>query len=76
MMVAKITQEQADEIRGKEFNNGNLYNPIQDKHGNWIISLTELQFLGIDFSKTVELIEYEPIEISLHHENTQSTPEH
>ena len=76
MIVAKITQEQAGEIRGKEFNNGNLYNPIQDASGNWIISLTELQFLGIEFSKTVELIEYEPIEIYLPYENTPSTPEH
>lgn len=65
MIVAKITQEQANEIRGKEFNNGNLYNPIQDAEGNWVVSLTELQFLGIDFASTVELINFEPIKSEL-----------
>ena len=64
MIVAKITQEQADKLKEKEFVQDNYFNPIQDKHGNWIISLAELQFVGIEFSQSVKLIEFEPVENS------------
>ena len=64
MIVAQITKEQAENLQGKEFAGGNIFNPIQDKNGNWIISLNELQYLGIEFLQTVELIEFEPVENS------------
>ena len=64
MIVAQITQEQAENLQGKEFAGGNIFNPIQDKNGNWIISLTELQHLGTEFSQSVELIEFESVENS------------
>lgn len=60
MIVAQITQEQAENLQGKEFAGGNIFNPIQDKNGNWIVSLTELQYLGLEFSQTVTLIQFEP----------------
>ena len=60
MIVAQITQEQAENLQGEEFAGGNIFNPIQDKNGNWIISLTELQYLGLEFSQTVTLIQFEP----------------
>jgi hypothetical protein len=63
MIVAKITQKQAEELTGVQFVPDNYFNPIQDKHGNWIISLQELIYCSVDFANTVELIEYEPIEI-------------
>jgi hypothetical protein len=63
MIVAKITPQQAEELTGVQFIPDNFFNPIQDKNGNWIISLQELIHCSVDFANTVELIEYEPIEI-------------
>jgi hypothetical protein len=65
MIVAKITQKQADELKGKEFVQDNYFNPIQDKNGNWIISLQELVYCDVDFANSVELINYKPIEFTL-----------
>ena len=56
MNVAKITQEKAEELNGKEYQDGLKFNPIQDKNGDFIISLVEAQFIPIaDF----EVVEYE-----------------
>jgi hypothetical protein len=63
MIVAKITPQQAEELTGVQFVPDNFFNPIQDKNGNWIISLQELIYCSVDFANMVELIEYEPIEI-------------
>ena len=60
MIVAKITQAQADELKGVQFVPDNYFNPVQDIEGNWIISLQELVYCSVDFAKTVELIEYKP----------------
>ena len=65
MIVAKITQEQADSLRGTEMVQDNYFNPIQDKNGNWIISLQELVYCSVDFANSVELIKFEPIEVKL-----------
>ena len=61
MIVAKITQEQADELKGVQFVPDNYFNPVQDANGNWIISLQELVYCSVEFANSVELIEYEPI---------------
>lgn len=59
MNVAKITQEKAEELQGQEYQDGLKFNPIQDKNGDFVISLVEAQFIPIaDF----EVVEYEPIE--------------
>ena len=63
MIVAKITQAQAEELTGVQFAPDNYFNPIQDKNGNWIISLQELVYCSVEFANSVELIEYEPIQI-------------
>lgn len=65
MIVAKITQKQAEELTGVQFVPDNYFNPIQDKHGNWIISLQELVYCSLEFANSVELITFEPIEITL-----------
>lgn len=62
MIVAKITQKQAETLTGKEFVKDNFFNPIQDKNGNWIISLQELVYCSVEFANSVELINFEPIE--------------
>lgn len=63
MIVAKITSEQAETLKGTEFIPDNFFNPIQDKNGQWIISLQELVYCSVDFANSVELIQYEPIEV-------------
>ncbi len=65
MIVAKITQKQADELKGVQFVQDNYFNPIQDKNGNWIISLQELVYCSVDFANSIELIKFEPIELEL-----------
>lgn len=65
MIVAKITAEQADTLKGKEFISDNYFNPIQDKNGQWIISLQELVHCSVEFANSVELIKHEPIESTL-----------
>ena len=59
MLVAKITAEKATELKGKEYQSGAKYSPVQDNNGNWIVSLVEAQFLQLgDF----EVVEFTPIE--------------
>ena len=61
MIVAKITEQQAKDLTGVEFQDNSFFNPIQDANGNWFISLQELVYCTKEFASTVELIEYEPI---------------
>jgi len=59
MNVAKITEQKKNELHGVEYQPGAIFSPVQDKHGNWIVSLVEAQFLPLsDF----EVIEFEPAE--------------
>ena len=60
MNVVKITEEKKNEIANTEYQSGPIFNPVQDKIGNWGVSLVEAQYLPItDF----EVIEFEPVEI-------------
>jgi hypothetical protein len=59
--VAILTEQQAEQLRGVEVVADNYFNPIQDKHDNWIISLEEVEQCSIEWVKELELIEYEPI---------------
>jgi hypothetical protein len=65
MIVALLTEEQAEQLRGVEVVKDNYFNPLQDKNGNWIISLEEVEQCSIDWVKDLELIEYKPIEHDL-----------
>jgi hypothetical protein len=65
MIVAKITPEQAEELKGVQFVPDNYFNPVQYVNGNWIISLQELIYCSVEFANSVELIEYEPIVVNL-----------
>ena len=62
MIVAKITQQQSDELKGVQFVPDNYFNPIEDVNGNWIISLEEVEQCSIEWVKKLPLIEYEPVE--------------
>lgn len=61
MMVAKLTPEQAEQLKGVQFIQDNYFNPIQDKNGNWIISIEEVEQCNIEWVKLLPLINYEPI---------------
>jgi hypothetical protein len=65
MIVAVLTEKQATQLKGVEIVQDNYFNPIQDKNGNWIISLEEVEQCGIDWVKELPLINYEPIEFTL-----------
>ena len=62
MTVALLTTEQKDELIGQLYAPDSYFNPIQDKHGQWIISLEEVNQCSIEWVKELPLIEYEPIE--------------
>lgn len=66
--VALLTEQQKDSLVGVEYAPDSFFNPIQDKNGNWIISLEEVeQCVNTDFMwvKELPLIEYEPVIIDL-----------
>ena len=61
--VIKITEEQANKLKGKLFAKDSYFNPIQDNDNNWIISIEEMEkceFEEFDFLKECEIIEYKP----------------
>jgi hypothetical protein len=64
MTVAQLTQEQAEQLKGVEFAPDSYFNPIQDKHGNYIISLEEVEQCDIQWVKQLPIIEFEPIELT------------
>ena len=63
--VYLLTQEQADSLIGVEFVPDNIFNPIQDADGNWIISKEEVNQTTIEWVKELPQIEYNPIISSL-----------
>ena len=62
-MVAKLTAQQAEQLKQVQFIPDNFFNPIKDKNNNWIISLEEVEQCNIEWVKKLPLIEFEPIEI-------------
>lgn len=61
MKVAKLTQEQAEKLKGLEVVKDNYFNPILDADGNYIISLEEVEQSDIEWVKDLPQIEYKPI---------------
>lgn len=64
MIVVKLTQSQANSLKGKEVVKDNYFNPIQDKNGNWIISVEERDQCDLEWVKNCPEITYEPIEVN------------
>ena len=63
MEVILLTEEQAQEIKGRKFTTDSYFNPIQDEDNNWIISIEEQdQCINPDFDwiKRCPQIEYKP----------------
>jgi hypothetical protein len=61
MTVYILTSYQADSLRGVEFMPDNLFNPIQDANGNWVITEEEVSQTSIEWVKDLPQIQYEPI---------------
>lgn len=61
MIVAKLTQEQAEKLKGLEVVKDNYFNPILDADNNYIISLEEVEQCDIEWVKDLPQIEYNPI---------------
>lgn len=61
MTVARLTPEQAEELKGMQFVQDNFFNPVMDKNGNYIISLEEVEQCDIEWVKELPRINYEPI---------------
>ena len=61
MKVAKLTQEQAEKLKGLEVVKDNYFNPILDADVNYIISLEEVEQSDIEWVKDLPQIEYKPI---------------
>ena len=54
MNVAKITETIKAQIKNTEYQSGSNFNPVQDKNGNWIVSLVEAQYLQITDFEVIE----------------------
>lgn len=65
MKVALLTVEQADQLKGVEVTKDNLFNPIQDINGNWVISVEEQSQCSLEWVKELPLIDYSPKTITL-----------
>ncbi len=65
MTVALLTQAQAESLQGVEVVPDNYFNCIQDKNGQWIISLEEVEQCSIEWVKNLPQITYEPVEVTL-----------
>jgi hypothetical protein len=61
IQVALLTTEEANQLKGVEIVKDNYFNPIQDKNGNWIISLEEVEQSTIEWLKDLPIIDYQPI---------------
>jgi hypothetical protein len=44
MMVYLLTEEQKDQLVGKQYSSDSFFNPIQDADDNWIISKEEILY--------------------------------
>jgi hypothetical protein len=60
IQVALLTETQKNELVGHQYAPDSYFNPIQDKDGNWVISIEETQATNIQWVKELELITYEP----------------
>ena len=63
MIVALLTPEQAEQLKGQLYAQDSYFNPIQDADDNWIISTQEQEQCSIDWVKELPLIEYKQKEI-------------
>lgn len=61
--VYRLTEEQANQIRGVNFVPDMEFNPIQDANDNWIISQEEFDMTNIEWIKQLPKIIFAPKQI-------------
>jgi len=61
MIVIKLTQEQAESLAGVEVVTDNIFNPILDADGNYIISVEERDQCSFEWVKACPEITYNPV---------------
>ncbi len=63
MMVYRLTEQQKNTLIRREYDDGMLFNPIQDVNNNWIISKEEFDQSQVPYGwvKNLPQIEYEPV---------------
>jgi hypothetical protein len=59
-MIAILTEEQAQELTGKQIDDSSYYNPVQI-NGVWMISEQEVLRSSLEWVKQLELIELETL---------------
>jgi hypothetical protein len=56
MLVGLLTIEQKDILEGQYFAEDQMFNPVQDTNGDWIISTTEMyNCINVDYMWVQEL---------------------
>ena len=65
MIVAQLTNEQAESIKGVEYATDNYFYPIKDANDIYIISIEEVEQCDIDWVKQLPLIEYLPKQVNI-----------
>ena len=65
MNVVKLTEEQANSLKGVQFIQDNFFNPLTDADGNWFISIEERDQCSIEWVKECEEIPYNPVQVNL-----------
>jgi hypothetical protein len=65
MIVAQLTNEQAESIKNVEYAADNYFYPINDANDIYIISIEEVEQCDIDWVKQLPLIEYLPKQVNI-----------
>lgn len=65
MIVAQLTNEQAESIKNVEYATDNYFYPIQDANDIYIISMQEVEQCAIDWVKQLPLIAYLPKQVNI-----------
>lgn len=60
IQVGLLTEEQKNQLQGKQYALDSYFNPIQDGNNNWIVSIEEIDSADIEWIKELPLIEYQP----------------
>jgi hypothetical protein len=64
-MIAYITEQQANELRGQEWTQGNQFLSLQDENGRWFISEQEVKYCDNPAFAWVNDLELQQMPVSL-----------
>ena len=70
MIVYKISQSIAENIRGIEYADGITFNPIEDANSNWFVSEIQLK----NWTKNLDLFDIEELEPIEYEQKVQENP--